>query len=347
MRGNSMKIKMIFSLQTPPFILALILMIMPLLALAQEEAKAPRRHYSEFDEVSTGHKYDDLTLSSGFGSRYSWGSSGGKVDASRFGENCVGWIAKNPDHTITVQRTTTKMSVTAVIGNDDGDLSLLIKGPNGQILCDDNSADGLNPQISAEFSPGIYQIFVGYNVKQRRNWPPLLYVFKIPWIVVRDFLRFFSVLERKPERHSGNAQYYLEIMEDGYRTTRIAQHDTQGRNGNFNIGAGFTPDPQTATGMTGNPDIPWVDASDKFGSQCTGILHSRPDHRLTVTSKVNLNLAVSGQADSSLVVSGPAGTFCGDRHVNAAFTPGEYEIYVGSFGDSGEYMLTISGNETK
>jgi len=319
-------------------------MIMPVLALAQNEVK-PQRHYDEFDGKVAGSGYDDFTLSSGFGSRYSWGMGGGKIKASRFGDQCVGWIPRYPNHTITVQRSSVNMTLTAVRGNNPADLSMLIKGPNDRILCDDNSADGVNPKISAEFPPGEYQVFIA-NSEKEYHLNNGLALLRVVWIIPRDMLRFLGVLKTKPERTSNIDQYYLEIIEDGHQATHIAataQHDTQGRNGNFNIGAGFTP--QTATGLTGNPEITWMDAAEKFGTSCSGVLHSRPDHRLTVTSAVNLNLAVSSVVDSSLVLSGPAGTFCADNQVNALLTPGEYEIYVGSFGDSGEYMVTASENK--
>ncbi len=115
----------------------------------------------------------------------------------------------------------------------------------------------------------------------------------------------------------------------------------------FTIGAGFTPDPQVGTGTTGGSR----DAS-MYGGACTGRIASSPDHTITVTSTVDLRLYTESTTDSTLVLTGPAGTFCDDdshgqmdAEINAVLTPGTYEVYVGNFGTtSGEYSLTLTEN---
>jgi hypothetical protein len=116
---------------------------------------------------------------------------------------------------------------------------------------------------------------------------------------------------------------------------------------NFTIGAGFLPDPQTGTGTTGGP----VDAST-YGPGCVGSIDTTPDHTITVTSTVNLKLFVDSDVDSTLVVRGPAGTFCDDDshgnldpELNVTLTPGEYHVWVGNFGSTqGTYTLTLTEN---
>jgi hypothetical protein len=116
---------------------------------------------------------------------------------------------------------------------------------------------------------------------------------------------------------------------------------------NFTLGAGFLPDPQTGTGTTGGP----VDAST-YGPGCVGSIDTTPDHTITVTSTVNLKLFVDSDVDSTLVVRGPAGTFCDDDshgnldpELNVTLTPGEYHVWVGNFGSTqGTYTLTLTEN---
>ncbi|MFC4728407.1 hypothetical protein [Coralloluteibacterium thermophilus] len=147
----------------------------------------------------------------------------------------------------------------------------------------------------------------------------------------------------------GDYQVYVGHLGEGGRYTlsiseRIGGGPEDNRYGDFTLGAGFTPDPQTASGRTGGA----VDAST-HGSHCTGMIDSTPDHRLTITSPVNLRISVDSTTDSTLVVVGPGKVVCDDDSAGALdarivdrFQPGEYGIYVGHLGDGGEYTLTIS-----
>lgn len=117
--------------------------------------------------------------------------------------------------------------------------------------------------------------------------------------------------------------------------------------GNFEIGPGFTPDPQTGTGTTGGAR----DAAQAFGGDCSGSVDTTPDHVITVTSAVNLKLYTTSTTDSTLVLRGPSGTFCDDdsrgeldAEINAVLRPGRYEVYVGHLGETGQYTLTLTEN---
>lgn len=118
--------------------------------------------------------------------------------------------------------------------------------------------------------------------------------------------------------------------------------------GDFTIGAGFTPDPQTGSGVSGGP----VDASS-FGANCVGSIDDSPDHQITVTSTLDLTLYALSSVDTTLVVRGPAGTFCDDDshgglnpEVNARLTPGVYDVYIGNYDDESQarYTLTLTEN---
>lgn len=115
----------------------------------------------------------------------------------------------------------------------------------------------------------------------------------------------------------------------------------------FEIGEGFTPDPQTGTGQTGGAR----DAAASFGPSCSGSIDTTPDHVITVTSRVNLKLYTTSSTDSTLVMRGPSGTFCDDdsrgeldAEINALLQPGRYEVYVGHLGQIGDYTLTLTEN---
>ena len=127
--------------------------------------------------------------------------------------------------------------------------------------------------------------------------------------------------------------------------TAFGAHAQQYRN--FEIGAGFTPDPQSGTGTTGGAR----DAAAVYGRQCSGQIDRTPDHLITVTSALNLKLYTTSTTDSTLVLSGPSGTFCDDdsrgeldAEINAFLRPGRYEVYVGHLGQVGNYTLTLTEN---
>lgn len=115
---------------------------------------------------------------------------------------------------------------------------------------------------------------------------------------------------------------------------------------NFSIGSGFTPDPQTGTGTTGGAR----DAAQAFGGQCSGSIDTTPDHRLTVTSALNLKIFVESTTDSTLVVVGPNRTWCDDdshgdldAEISGMFAPGQYQIFVGTNGNqNGNYTITLT-----
>lgn len=172
------------------------------------------------------------------------------------------------------------------------------------VFCDDDGGELLDARLDARLDPGDYQVFVG---------------------------------------HIGNAgRYRLELTELAGRNAGGGAD--QGRYGNFVLGAGFMPDPQTATGRTGGT----VQAT-RYGAHCTGVIDTTPDHTLTVTSTVALDIRVDSTTDSSLVITGPGKVLCDDdsggmldARVRDTFRPGEYGIYVGHLGTQGDYTVTIT-----
>ena len=136
-------------------------------------------------------------------------------------------------------------------------------------------------------------------------------------------------------------RYRLELSELVGGAGRGAD---KGRYGDFVLGAGFMPDPQTASGQTGGS----VQAT-RYGAHCSGVIDTTPDHTLTVTSTVSLDIRVDSTTDSSLVITGPGKVLCDDdgggmldARVRDTFRPGEYGIYIGHLGTAGEYTVTIS-----
>jgi len=89
------------------------------------------------------------------------GTSGGATDATALGESqtgpCRGWIASQPDHTMTLG---SSFDFLAVSGSSSDDTTLVIRGPDGMWCSDDEGGDR-NPRIAGAWVPGCYQIWVG------------------------------------------------------------------------------------------------------------------------------------------------------------------------------------------
>jgi len=257
-------------------------------------------------------------LRPGFGSRTGTGDTGGLVAASDYDNQCVGYVDSSPDHRV---RITEAMNLSFNVRSDT-DSILLIIGPGG-IRCNSSA------QISGRFERGTYQVYVGNRTSGSHG-------------------RYILTI-----RESGTARVATPRQPPSSTTPR-REHSTTSKGGpfrSFTLGAGFTPDPQTANGFSGPANAQQQRNAAIYGQGCTGLINSIPDHRLTITSSVNLRIWVHSNIDSTLVVRGPAGTFCDDdgagnldAQVFALLTPGEYEIYVGNVGAAGQYRLSISEN---
>jgi hypothetical protein len=87
--------------------------------------------------------------------------SGGRIDASRLGGACSGFIADAPDVRLDYRQSgTLPLIITAVA---EADTTLVINAPDGRWHCNDDSRSGsLNPSIRFAAPPsGRYEIWVG------------------------------------------------------------------------------------------------------------------------------------------------------------------------------------------
>jgi len=115
---------------------------------------------------------------------------------------------------------------------------------------------------------------------------------------------------------------------------------------NFTIKRGFVS--HSTSGSTGGN----IDAKRRFGDACLGLVSNTPDHHINVQEDLTLTLTVDSTTDSTLVVKGPAGTFCdddsaggNDARISARLSAGQYAVYVGDMYRPGYYRLTLSEGE--
>lgn len=84
--------------------------------------------------------------------------AGGGINANGFGGNCVGWIADAPDYSV-FWGGGSNLIISSV---SSADTTLVVRTPAGNIICDDDSGEGLNPAIGfTNATGGRYDIWVG------------------------------------------------------------------------------------------------------------------------------------------------------------------------------------------
>ncbi|HBC42088.1 MAG TPA: hypothetical protein DCZ88_09395 [Pseudanabaena sp.] len=92
------------------------------------------------------------------------GTGGGNVSlASLAGiaDNCRGFANADPNHTITLNETFPLLDLLVYTNNVNDDPTMLVKGPNGIVICADNESGGRYPQANRRLPRGTYQVWVG------------------------------------------------------------------------------------------------------------------------------------------------------------------------------------------
>jgi hypothetical protein len=106
-----------------------------------------------------GDSGDTITLAEGFSAPHVVeGRAGGTTDASSLGADCIGNIASDPDHQLTLSA---DMQNLRIYARADEDITLVIQKPDGSYICNDDMEE-LNPLVTMPtFPAGTYKIWVG------------------------------------------------------------------------------------------------------------------------------------------------------------------------------------------
>lgn len=107
--------------------------------------------------ISLGRNFrpDPATLTGNGGGSTSIASIAGIAD------NCRGFATTQPNHTITLTESFPVMDILVYTTNINDDPTMLVKGPNGIVICADDESGGRNPQINRRLPKGNYQVWVG------------------------------------------------------------------------------------------------------------------------------------------------------------------------------------------
>ncbi|MFK7987969.1 MAG: hypothetical protein AB8I08_18260 [Sandaracinaceae bacterium] len=260
------------------------------------------------------------------------GQAGGPIEGRNLPGRgvCRGYYMPQPSHVVNSR---TGFRNIRFVVNADRDSTLVVILPNGQILCDDDGGEGVNPLIETSSPPGQIAVFVG---SYSRN---------------------------------GNSSYQMGITELGHITSRNLGSGGGGVvqpgrppvvQGGVNPGAppmfgmmslnrGFMPDPAVASGTSGGPI-----QGNQVNRGCRGYYSAQPSHVLnTQTGFSTIRFVVNSSAlDTTLMVMLPDGRIACDDDGGQGFNPlvstnsppGQIRVWVGSYsrGRSGAYNIGYS-----
>jgi hypothetical protein len=110
--------------------------------------------------------------------------------------------------------------------------------------------------------------------------------------------------------------------------------------GTLTLASGFTPDPQVVAVRSGGE----INAAT-ISQSCQGFVSNAPDVRLNYTAgSLPLIISVAAEADTTLVVNGPDGSwYCDDDGGENGMNPmvrfnapasGQYDIWIGTYGNA-------------
>jgi len=99
-------------------------------------------------------------------------AAGGDIPANRaIGGTCVGTIANAPDFRLTLSGTGRGTLDMVVVSNED--TTLVVRAPNGNFLCVDDSVGSLNPYLAiTDAAAGDYNVWVGTYTQVPGYFPP-------------------------------------------------------------------------------------------------------------------------------------------------------------------------------
>jgi hypothetical protein len=254
--------------------------------------------------------------------------SGGDVDASslNLGDSCRGFMTAQPDFRLTWDGAA---SLLRFYFAGEGDTTLVVSGPDGQTLCNDDGF-GLDPLVEIQNpAAGDYNIWVGSYSQE-------------------EFISGYLMLSGQPGGISAPIQSDVlaaAVSGGGSIGSQVSigelDPNAQATFGVTTLAPGFTPDPFSMNILSGGSVNT---AMLSLGAGCVGYAASAPDFSVTLAGtmpQLNVGFTSSDAKDTTLIVRGPSGEYlCNDDTngvdpeltlTNAA--AGEYDIWVGTYSD--------------
>lgn len=86
------------------------------------------------------------------------GTAVGEVEAKSMHRKCRGWISQTPDYLLDADTAFFKLHV---LGRSSSDVLLVVRKPDGAVVCNDNRNGTKDPMIRSDFPIGTTQVWIG------------------------------------------------------------------------------------------------------------------------------------------------------------------------------------------
>lgn len=125
---------------------------------------------------------------------------------------------------------------------------------------------------------------------------------------------------------------------------------------NVTIRPKFSPDPMIIKGISGGsvPANSVAGRAETPTGPCVGFVDQPPDHTIVLRSFFNyLSLQVESPEDTTIVISGPGGSWCNDDFqgknpgIAGQWLPGTYRVWVGSYDKKNYHPYVIKMSEVQ
>jgi hypothetical protein len=90
------------------------------------------------------------------------GTAIGEVAASSIHRKCKGWISETPDYLLDAD---TAFFALRVLGRSHADVVLVLRKPDGAVVCNDNRNGAKDPIVGSDIPIGTTQVWIGVQEK--------------------------------------------------------------------------------------------------------------------------------------------------------------------------------------
>ncbi len=270
----------------------------------------------------TGTAQVTTSLQSGFGATQRWSVRAGGLDAvpsEQWESYCSGFVD--------AARPTARVAyggggrLTAYVATEESDPILVVRTPDGQWICDDDSGEGLNSAVSFGDAPaGEYTVWAGtFRGLARAEAPAAEVWFDENEIVEESFdMGDFDMDSPPPVPYSAGSYQPLDL--DARPRTQLALRSDDA------VSAAVTVRPGGQ-----NPVV---------GDACRGLIEPSATATVTLAGDGPVGITATADRDLVLLVRTPGGAwFCSDDADGLnpgvqidAVERGAYHVWVGTFG---------------
>ncbi len=105
-------------------------------------------------------RFGSVPLHAGFSPdpRVVGGTALGEVEAKSIHRKCKGWVSEVPDYLLDADTAFFRLHLLA---RSRSDVSLVVRKPDGEVLCNDNRHGNKDPMVRSEFPIGTTQVWIG------------------------------------------------------------------------------------------------------------------------------------------------------------------------------------------